>query len=995
MRNWHTRVIKLTEAKNLIDVAISNGNPDIYVGVIEGKMEYSAIDNTISKHEGYNYKSSNKHLVNEIGDRKVIYRERYDNTFYDESLQLDDNELNTMTHTTSVVGIIAGKDVGDNIFGICPDIKIINSDDDFEVALLLSLINEYTKGNINSQFYEKNILIKNTVGGIIDGTGYLDKNKLPFTAMGPINSLSNRKCSIISCSFSLIDYSDSILHRDDAPKKTVDFVFKELFAYGRDGRGVLVVFSAGNEDRNIDNSDLCSAYSSKTLIVAASKVTIDNNNMNFDDEDKASYSNYGKRVDICAPSCPKGYSAENEIEIYSPTAINCGEIGDNDQIISATVLFKFSNTKLILDDKYDVIFIGQSIEIGNPIDFTHEVRFIIGVETVLYPSNSDPTLKTRTKITLDQPLVFTKNTVTSANVKICIFKKSVSKFSTSQLTLDNFNGIGNYQSPLQKAYLYSEDITSVNDFSVGMNVTIKNNLTTGNVIEIEEEISLSRLTNLKLIPGQITTKLIRKEPDSRDFIPNINSSLQGFFSGQQVFINEEGKKRHLKYVTGFGGTSRMEFSQLSSESDSEGNPPTNNYTIKSLAYGNMTSSFGGTSAAAPIVSGVAALVLSANNELNAAEIKHILKETADKITGASNYSLVTNNLKYNYGYSTNEDFGTGRVNAETAIKLAKNWHCIEKGLSLPHPEIPVLKPRLEIADKIVGTTITAVPENEIVDSPDIWVSQLANSNTTPIAPFNQIDTSIPNPKYINIRVRNNGNRDSFKECDLRVFVAFTDDPTPTFPFPTMWYDQTDVKLLAVKEIPIIPFGNEAVIQIEWEDIAAKWNTWNPIVDTTGKRKRAYILAHIAPFDGLPTEVQTNDIRNNKQLTCKEIIVTHNGVSDRTAYLLGNNLNLTVGTEVVTKNFDFTMENILSTEITEFKIKATKMNNDTNHTIEEVFLKKTGNNWDFETAPSSNWIAFDSPTEIVGNHPDYTNLKFPHTINVSDNLVKVKLEIVNA
>jgi hypothetical protein len=657
--------------------------------------------------------------------------------------------------------------------------------------------------------------------------------------------------------------------------------------------------------------------------------------------------------------------------------------------LSAVVLHKDSSTKLILNDKYEVVFAGQSIEIGDPTTFAHEVRFITNVEKVQYPSNPNPNLNIRTKVTLNQPLVFTDGIIESASVKICVYKKSVEKFSASQIKLDNFNGIGNFQLPtMQKAYLYSEDSLSPNDFSVGMLVTIKNNLSSSNIVDIVEQINLSRLTNLKLIPGQITAKIIQKTPGSSFYLAKTVSSLQGFFSGQRVFIEEEGIKRHIKFVSGTSSFAQLQFSQLSSEPSEDGSYSSNEYTIKSLGYGNMTSSFGGTSASAPIVSGVAALVLSSNSNLNATEIKHILKFSADKIDNINSYNDVpsapSDILKYNYGYNINKYYGTGRVNAQAAVQLALDWHDPAKYGTT------VLKPRLEIADKLVGSTITNVPSSDPVDSPDIWVSELANSNSAPIAPFNQVNTT--NKQYINIKVRNTGNRNSFKECDLRVFVAFTDDVNPAFPFPTMWYDQTDVKLLAVKEIPIIGTNSDVVIQVEWKDIAAKWNTWNPIT-SSGRRKKTYILAHIAPFDGLSTDVQTDNIRNNKQLTCKEIIVTHNGVSDRTAYLPGNNLNLTVGTEVVTKSFDFTMENILTTGTTGFKIKATKMSNDTNHTIEEVLFKKTGNNWDFEIPPSSDWIAFGITEESVGNHPDYTNLKFRHTIKVNNDLVNVKLEIV--
>ena len=44
-----------------------------------------------------------------------------------------------------------------------------------------------------------------------------------------------------------------------------------------------------------------------------------------------------------------------------------------------------------------------------------------------------------------------------------------------------------------------------------------------------------------------------------------------------------------------------------------------------------TDEFGGTSSSAPLVAGVAAPVISANPALSAAQVKEILKETADKI----------------------------------------------------------------------------------------------------------------------------------------------------------------------------------------------------------------------------------------------------------------------------------------------------------------------------------------------------------------------------
>ncbi len=74
---------------------------------------------------------------------------------------------------------------------------------------------------------------------------------------------------------------------------------------------------------------------------------------------------------------------------------------------------------------------------------------------------------------------------------------------------------------------------------------------------------------------------------------------------------------------------------------------------------NYTFDFAGTSAAAPIVAGVAALVLSVNPDLTAKEVVEILESTADKI----------GNMPYTNG--RNDHYGYGRVNAYKAVLEAK------------------------------------------------------------------------------------------------------------------------------------------------------------------------------------------------------------------------------------------------------------------------------------------------------------------------------------
>ena len=69
--------------------------------------------------------------------------------------------------------------------------------------------------------------------------------------------------------------------------------------------------------------------------------------------------------------------------------------------------------------------------------------------------------------------------------------------------------------------------------------------------------------------------------------------------------------------------------------------------------------FGGTSSATPLVAGICALILSANPNLTAREVKQILILTADKIGSPSEY---VNGQSLKYGY--------GRVNAAKAVQEA-------------------------------------------------------------------------------------------------------------------------------------------------------------------------------------------------------------------------------------------------------------------------------------------------------------------------------------
>lgn len=78
--------------------------------------------------------------------------------------------------------------------------------------------------------------------------------------------------------------------------------------------------------------------------------------------------------------------------------------------------------------------------------------------------------------------------------------------------------------------------------------------------------------------------------------------------------------------------------------------------------GLYTATFGGTSSACPGVAGVAALVLSMNPGLTAAQVKQLLRDACDKIDPVQgNYDATGHSIYYGYG----------RVNAAQAVRLAQ------------------------------------------------------------------------------------------------------------------------------------------------------------------------------------------------------------------------------------------------------------------------------------------------------------------------------------
>lgn len=85
-------------------------------------------------------------------------------------------------------------------------------------------------------------------------------------------------------------------------------------------------------------------------------------------------------------------------------------------------------------------------------------------------------------------------------------------------------------------------------------------------------------------------------------------------------------------------------------------------------HGDCTNDFGGTSSAAPFVTGVVALMLEAQPRLTWRDVQHILARTAEPLE-----TWDTDWTARDDGFSHSHAYGFGRVHAKRAVTMAKLW----------------------------------------------------------------------------------------------------------------------------------------------------------------------------------------------------------------------------------------------------------------------------------------------------------------------------------
>lgn len=152
--------------------------------------------------------------------------------------------------------------------------------------------------------------------------------------------------------------------------------------------------------------------------------------------------------------------------------------------------------------------------------------------------------------------------------------------------------------------------------------------------------------------------------------------------------------------------------------------------------------FGGTSSACPLVAGVAALVLSANPDLTAAEVRQVLQQTADKIVDPNpDPQFGFRRGTYETG-GRSDWFGYGKVNAFKAVQAAQQRQApaiaasrqiqLQNTTRLPIPDNNPTgaTSTIQVAETALIRSIQAIVELEHSFLGDVEVYLIAPTNQT-------------------------------------------------------------------------------------------------------------------------------------------------------------------------------------------------------------------------------------------------------------------------
>lgn len=291
--------------------------------------------------------------------------------------------------------------------------------------------------------------------------------------------------------------------------------------------------------------------------------------------------------------------------------------------------------------------------------------------------------------------------------------------------------------------------------------------------------------------------------------------------------------------------------------------------IISLLPGNGSGYKTGSSFAAPLVSGTAALMLEVNPCLSSYQVNTIIEKTTQKVSGINTYSNLSN---YPNG-TWNNGKGYGLLDAFASVNEAKNMYSSTLDL--------FMRDRLNDYGYDAGYNFTY----DIDESPDIWVRNATDGLSIQIHE-NPIYSS-SNPVYVYVRV---GNKSCVPSTGNEQLKLYWTKASSISSWPQNWdgTDPTVGNLIGTINLPILSPGTTQIFRFDWNIVNPEiFDNWN-----------SCLLARIENSTDDPITVYPNDfaqdiyMNNNIALRNSQVILPGHGVTvinDREVIPSGTNV----------------------------------------------------------------------------------------------------------
>lgn len=644
---WHSRILQNQEAWQEIEKCDSNkkyGDSDIVVAVYDTGIPTETF--------GADTYPTHPDFVGPAGNRaaKVLYS--YD--FTQAKLVADNNSVE-YGHGSMVAGIIAGQknsETNEGVMGIAPNVSLIGAIYDthrtglkkrkvdagvftwfagLDPKFLSELSSEFNSANAPVNFFPTN------------------------TSTGAINSPD-----IVSNSWGNDAGYDSLKYREDE-------AFDRSVRYGRQGKGLLVFFAAGNENGDLsngyngnikDNSDV----GTHEFVMAVGASSLDDNGL---EEVHASYSNIGtvagQEIEFVAPSHDSYLRDTSGAYIFDDNGFRIalhkppqhygvitsnflhgslledreanmpGKAGVLDTTLQVAASAGDSFVEL---EETGALIPGQYLIFGDPSETGVTVEIIqIGTAdpVTTFPSYNRVLLNG----TLANP--YAKGTDVSALglVATVVGMSHINAGANTCLSVMDAKGIVEKQKVLllQNPGVYNLSMGEVAEV-VKVDVTLKE--VTLNIPVVLADYAVDPgTTELHVFGGAADTTFM--QPAAAGGSDLVVKSTHGFQVGHALLVGVPGdplaEARMVEEIVN-GETIRIAPITRPVDNDPSHDLIENlyhDYAVGKPVVGGRASYInimGGTSAACPMASGIAALVLSVNSNLSWLEVREIMRETA-------------------------------------------------------------------------------------------------------------------------------------------------------------------------------------------------------------------------------------------------------------------------------------------------------------------------------------------------------------------------------